>query len=363
MNIATKRVLGGVAAGVLLVGASACSTTAKPENVTLQYDVGVNGGKKFKECIQPNTKGDGTVNNENVDLTIEKRTWNITHPNEGGDATEPIVSDTMPTRIEGQSDTFGPKVNVYVKTEFYLNTDCGAKDAKGDFKDGSAPIVQWWERTGRRYGAAEGGDGVGWRNMLLQTLVPAQRKAVSIASRAFTADDVNTGANNTWAKMEAMAQGLFLAELNAANGGANYFCGPQFKRNPDGSVATVEWDEPILDPSAPGGIRIEKKSGTCPPVRISIQDAELHDPSIEAARVSNYVEQQTAKAAKTKADSAAQVAGILKNAGAGATELQRQQVELQMEQERTKQIQACAQAAKAVCVVGGGGAGVNVNAG
>ena len=357
MNRIAKRLVGGLAVAGLVVATAACSTTAEPEKVVLQYDIGVNGGKTFKECIQPNTKGDGTVNDENVKLTVEKRSWNITHPGEGGDTDQPIISDTLPTKVEGQSDTFGPKVKVYAKTEFYLNTDCGAKDKSGVYKDGNAPIVQWWERTGRRLHA----DGGGWRDMLLQTLVPAQAKAVKIASRAFTADDVNTGANNTWAKMEAMAQQSFLAELNAANGGANFFCGPQFKRNPDGSIATVEWDEPSLDPDAPGGIGIERKSGTCPPVRISIMDAELNDASVEAARVNNYVEQQNAKGAKTKADSAAQVAGILKDAGPGATELQRQQNELLLEQERTKQVRECAAAAKATCIVGVNG-GVTVGA-
>lgn len=357
----TRRgLIAGVLGVSLIVGATGCSSWAEPEQIVLQYDVGANGGKTFKECIQPNTKGDAAINDENVNLTLTKRTWNITKPGQGGDTSEPIVSDTKPTKVEGQSETFGPKVNVYAKTEFYLNTDCGAKDADGNFTDGQSPIVQWWERTGRRYGA----DGDGWGNMLLNTLVPAQRKAISIASRAFTADEVNTGANNTWAKMEAMAQATFLAELNAANGGADYFCGPQFKRNSDGTVAEVEYDEAILDDKAPGGLKIVKKKSKCPPVRISVMDAELADATIEAARVNNYVEQQNAKAAKTRADSIGAQANAIKDAGPAGAELQRQQVQLEMEKERTKQIEKCASAAKAVCVIGGGGGtGVNVNAG
>lgn len=356
MRTVLKRCLAAVAVVGLVAGTAACATTASPESVLLIYDKGVNGGKKFKECIQPNKKGPAVVNDESVELPITKRSWNITLPGMGGDSFDPIVSDTLPTKVEGQSDTFGPQVKVWVKTEFYLNTDCGAKGADGKFTDANAPLKDWWERTGRRLHA----EGDGWRDMLLQTLVPAQTKAVKIASRAFPADDVNTGADNTWAKMEAIAQGSFLAELNAANGGADYFCGPQFRRNENGSIATVQWTEPVLDASAPGGIRQVPKQGSCPPVRISVTDAALNDPAVEAARTNNYVEQQLAKAAQTKANSQANVAGILKNAGPGATELQRQQTQLLMEQERTKQAEKCAASSKCTLVIGGG---VNVNAG
>lgn len=357
MKTVLKRCLAGVAVVGLVAGTAACATTANPEQVLLIYAKGVNGGKKFKECVQPNTKGPAVVNDESVELPITKRSWNITLPGMGGDSFDPIVSDTLPTRVEGQTDTFGPQVKVWVKTEFYLNTDCGAKGKDGKFTDQDGALKDWWERTGRRLGA----QGAGWRNMLLQTVVPAQTKAVKIASRAFPADDVNTGANNTWAKMEAIAQTSFLAELTAANGGANYFCGPQFRRNPDGSIAMVHWDDPVLDAKVPGGIRTVPRQGTCPPVRISVTDASLADSSVETARTNNYIEQQNAKAAETKANSQAQVAGILKNAGAGATELQRQQTQLLMEQERTKQAEKCAASSRCTLVIGGG-SGVNVNA-
>lgn len=346
MNRIVKR-LAALAAGVALISTAAgCGTVVEPEQIILRYSGGPSDGSKFLKCFQPATVGDWEGNDTNYFLPVSLRTWNIRPSGQGGDSDQPIVSGTLPKQV-GDTMQPGPEVKVFAKTEFYLNTDCGApKD--GEFGDGQSPLVQWWERTGRRY-KADTDDG--WKNMLLNTLVPAQEKAVRAAARMYDADILDAGTDNVWAKMEAQMAAVFLTELNASVGGANYFCGPQFKRATDGTIETVKWSEAVEDPAAAGGVKAVEKSGKCPPVRISIIDVNMANQAIADARAQAYVEEQAKRAAKTKADSQAEVAGIIKGAGPAAADVQRLEYELKKEQERTRQVQACA-AAGARCLVG-----------
>lgn len=365
------RVGAVLAAGVLVGGmTAACSTTAEPDYLVIQYDKGANGGLKYKDCIQPSKKGPGVVNDENVVLPVNLRTWYI-KADGTGDSTTPITTGTKPDDAvkddKGAVVTAaqpGPDVDLFTQADFYLNTDCTG--------GATSPIVQFWEKTGRRYQVSKQGsdDDISnyfnldnFRKMLGNTLVAAEEKAARTASRQFDADDLDTNAGGVWAKLEAQMSTTFTTELTTKLGGANYFCGAAFQRDANGAPVDVKWQDQVADPSQPTGYKLVDNHGTCPPVRISIQDVAFHDKSIADARASAYAAQQNARASAIKAQSQLDTANKLKNGGPEAAKIQEQQTELQIEQERTKQIQACSQANRAVCVVGGGGAGVNVNAG
>lgn len=371
MNRKLKRALAVAAVGALIGStAAACATTAEPDYLVIQYDKGANGGLKYKDCIQPSHKGPGVVNDQNVVLPVNLRTWYI-KADGTGDSTTPITTGTKPDDAvkDASGDVVtqaqpGPDVDLWTQADFYLNTDCTG--------GATSPIVQFWEKTGRRYQVSKQGsdDDISdyfnvnnFKTMLQNTLVAAEEKAARTASRQFDADDLDTNANGVWARLETLMSTTFTTELTAKLGGANYFCGAQFQRGTDGTPVDVKWDDQVADATQPTGYKTVPNHGTCPPVHISIQDVNYHDPSIAAARASAYAAQQNARAAQINAQSQLDTANKLKQGGAEAAKIQEQNNELQIEKERTKQIQACSQANRAVCVVGGGGAGVNVNAG
>ena len=349
MGIFTRglRVAAAGAAVVAVLGA--CATTAGPDEVVAQYAIGVNGGNTFKECIQPNTKGDGTVNDENYVLPVTLGTWNIRPDGQGGDSSTPITSGTLPKKVEGTTQA-GPEVDVYTKTEFYLNTDCGKKDAAGNFTDVNAPLIQWWEKTGRRFYRANP-DGDWWRDMLLNTLVPAVEKSVRQGARGYDADVLDAGTDNSWARMEAQLAPMFETELTTAMGGANYFCGAQYARNSDGSIRTVRWQETALKA---GQVVTAEKGGPCPPVRISILDVKMHDLAITAARNGAYVAEQESKARLTKARADKQVADLAQDPNVMRLR--------EMENERAI-AEACARGSGCTLIQGVNPGGVNVTAG
>jgi hypothetical protein len=174
-------------------------------------------------------------------------------------------------------------VVVYATAEFYLNTNCeGGKDS---------PVVEFWERTGRRYQVSDG-DGAfndaGWKTMLLNTLVPAEEKAIREAARNYSADALDANADGVWKQMEEALGATFLAELKAKTGG-DYFCGPTYNR----------------------------ASKDCPPIRISITDINFADPGIAEARAKVFKAEQDAKArliaAQAQVDEANKLAQATKN--------------------------------------------------
>jgi hypothetical protein len=362
------RFLRGTAIAIvatLAVGSlSACGTTAAPDYLLVRYDKGTGGGLKFKECVQPSKKAGTTWNDQNFALPVSLRTWNISLPNQGGDSNDAIQTGTRPqAEVKGSDGKIvtaaqpGPDMKVYTKAEFYLNTDCSGK------KD--SPIVRFWENTGRRYNVATDGEtnfsADGWKNMLLNTLVPAESKAVRAASRNFDADDLDTNTGGVWAQLEAQMATTFVNELNASIGGGDYFCGPQYRRGSDGKPVDVKWSIP--DPASPTDpTKAIEQHGTCPPVRISIIDINYADTRISDARASAYAAEQTARAAAIDAQSKVNVANKLKEAGTQGAEVQRQQNQLQLEQERTKQVEKCAANPNCTIILGAG-AGVTVGTG
>lgn len=372
MNRMTRGLaaLAAVAVGLSLL--TGCSTTAAPDQVLIRYEKGATGGLAFEKCLQPSKKGEGAINDETFALPVSLRTWNIRPENQGGDSNVAVQTGTLPQAATAtQAAQVGPEVRVYTKTEFFLNTACKQQDAAGKIvpavdaqgvkKDdpnadsAQSPLARFWEATGRRYDVATDGENgfseENWVNMLQATLVPAMEKAVRSSSRLYDADDLDANTNNVWAVMEKQMGVTFSAELNASVGGGDYFCGPTYKRNSDGTAAVVDWTEPVME----NGKLIEKPmKGTCPPVRITITDVVFADPAITSARAEAYAQDQRNNAALSKAKADKQVAELAKDPNVIRLK--------EMENERAIAEFCTRQGANCTLIQGVGGQ-VNVNAG
>lgn len=302
----------GVTASLLL-GSAACSTRAPADSIILYYKSGAGDDKKFEECIEPGKAGSYPVDDEIFALPTSLRTWNIRPA--GGDTKEPIKSGSKPSS-DGQP---GPEVVVYATADFYLNTDCT--------KQADSPIVQFWEQTGRRYKvSADGEDGFdekAWRGMLLNTLVPAEEKALREQTRNYTGDELDANLGGVWRLMEKQLGQMFVDEVKAKVGG-DYFCGTGYQRG-----RKVEWTESVAKPD--GALEDVKRSGTCPPVRISITDVNFADPGIAQARANVFKAEQEKKAALIKAQEELEKSRLLSQAAQDDkyTELRRIESELE----------------------------------
>lgn len=224
----------------LLLFTAALSLTAcaiaEPDKVGLYYMEGSSDGYHFDHCIEPGASDDGTWNNSVVYLPTNLRTWNIAA--EGGDTNRPITVASKPE----SNQPSGVQVNVWAQVNLVLNTNCdGGKDST---------IVAFWEKIGRRYQAD---NDEGWKNMLLNTVVPALEKATRVVVRNYPADPLVAGTNLPEIQ-EAIGK-EFSSELNRVTGGP-YFCGPTFNR----------------------------ASKDCPPVQVLVKDVDYADPGIQQAR-------------------------------------------------------------------------------
>jgi hypothetical protein len=369
VNRTILRGVGLAVIGTFIVTTSAaCSgTPAAPDYLVLRYSKKVNGGGlSFKECVQPSRKAGATHNDQNFALPTSLRGWNITPEGQGGDSIIPVQTGTKRVPVPGTKGETQPgaDVKVYTRTQFFLNTDCGpANKDTGLSNDKNSTVVQFWENVGRRSEISQddenGFDSAKWTTMLQNTLVTAEMAAIRNASRYYDGDDLDSNVNGVWADMEQRMATAFAAELKNSVGGADYFCGPTYRRDPvTGQPVKVSWTEP--DPADPA--KTVPKEGTCPPVRISITDVIFADPGVAAARAKVATAQLEARASDIATDSKVRTANKLKAAGKEGADVQRQQNELLIEQERTKQVDACAKSG-ARCVVVNGGGGVNVGVG
>src|SRR5262245_5820338 len=116
-----KWILGCILA-LALIGTTACSTTAPPDQVGLYYMMGPSDGNHFDHCWDPGQTTSFTWNNGYVLLPSSLRTWNIAP--EGGDSNRPITVNSAPEA--GQPS--GVQVNLWMQTNFTLNTFCGGND-------------------------------------------------------------------------------------------------------------------------------------------------------------------------------------------------------------------------------------------
>lgn len=318
-------------AGAVLPGTTACSTRADSDMIILYYKNGAGDNKTFQECIQPGKSGSFPVDDQIFALPTSLRTWNI-RPS-GGDSKDPIKSGSKPVGAQP-----GPEVVVYTAADFYLNTDCtGGKNS---------PIVQFWEQTGRRYNVSRDGENEfdikAWTTMLVNTLVTAEEKALREQTRNWTADELDANLNGAWTQMEQRIAVGFATELRAKVGG-DYFCGTGYQRG-----KTVTWNELVMN--ADGTIGQTEKSGTCPPVRVSITDVNLADPGIVEARNRVYKAQQEAEAELIKARAEVKKAELLDQAAQNSAYVRLREIEAQLEA-----VKACAANPNCTIVVGADG--------
>lgn len=348
------RVAGAVLAVLgLVVGLTACATRAPSDFIILYYTAGTGEDRHFQECIEPGTNGSYPVDDEIFALPTSLRTWNI-RP-EGGDTNVPINSGSKPTPALGPdgkptgATQAGPEVNIWATADFYVNSDC---------TDGpKSPVVQFWEKTGRRYGIAEDGeDGFkldAFVGMLKNTLAPAEEASIRQQTRLYNADDMDANVNDIWTIMSRQLGPVFNAQLRDKVGG-DYFCGPGFVRGQD-----VDWTEYVPDGSDANGLpkfREERKRGKCPPVRITITDVGFANPDIARARANVYQAEQDAKAKVTAARAELDAANILGQAASNEAYLKAKALDAQL-----KAAEACRANPNCTVIIDGtGGAGVTV---
>jgi hypothetical protein len=299
----TKRIVAVIAAVLtLLVVASGCAEIAPPDKVGLYYMEGQVDGYKFDHCIDPGASDDWIANNSVVWVPNSTRTWNIAK--DGGDTNTPI---TVAAKPEANQPS-GVQVNVYTFTNFALNTNCDGGS--------NSPVVQWWERLGRRYDADTD---AGWKKMLLNTVVPALETATRTVVREYNADPLVAGINLT--EVQGKIGAVFATELKRLAGG-DFFCGPTFNR----------------------------ATKACPPVEVSVKDVDYTDPGIQDAR------NQKVKALEIAAANVAEAEGKVK-AAAAQRELYNNPAWVELERARLQleAVKACASNPQCTIVVGANG--------
>lgn len=340
MSINRSRITAAALVAVLAAPLAGCSTRAGADEIYLYYASGAGDDKKFVECIEPGTAGSYPLDDEIFALPTSLRTWNI-RP-QGGDTDQPVKSGSKPVGNQP-----GPEVVIYATADFYLNTDCKAgKDS---------PVVKFWENTGRRYGVSTDGEGGfkddAWKTVLLNTLVPAEEKALREQTRNYTADELDANLGGVWGRMEKQLGALFNAELRAKVGG-DYFCGTGYGRG--GDVEWTEWVPDGVDEQGVAKVREEKRKGACPPVRISITDVNFADAGIAASRAAVFKAEQDAKAKLIAAQAELDQSRILGEAAKNESYLKLKQIEAELEAAK-----ACASNPNCTLVVGASGVTVN----
>lgn len=285
-----KGLLSLVALTVVVLTVSGCGTIAEPDKVGVVYARGSIDGFKFSGCIEPGTIGGVLVNDEVTWLPNNLRTWNIAAS--GGDTNQPITVQSAPEKDQPS----GVQVNVWPQTNFMLNTFCGKDDP-------NSPLVQWWEKLGRRYQADKD---QGWVEMLNATVVPALQKATRTVVRGYQADPLVAGTNLPEVQQKISVE--FQSELKRLVG-ADFFCGPTFNRS----------------------------TGECPPVEVLVKDIDYTDPGIQAAR------NEKQKAIEAAAAAVAEAEGKVRAAAAQNALYQNQAwLELEKAKLQLQAIQACA---------------------
>jgi hypothetical protein len=318
--------------GVVAATTAACSTRANSDEIILYYAAGAGDNKEFRECIKPGEAGTYPFDDEIYSLPTNQRTWNI-RP-EGGDSKVPITSGSKPS-ADGQP---GPSVSIYATADFFINVDCaGGK---------TSPVVQFWERAGRRYEISANGENgfsnKNWIKMMMNTLVPAEEKALREQTMRYSADELDANLGGVWSKIEAQLGNTFMVELKSKLGG-EFFCGTGYA----GGRKTT-WDETVVN--ADGTTAKRKAEGTCPPIRVSISDINFTDPGIAEARNKVYKAKAESEAALIAARAEVDKAALLSKAAADGAYLRMKEIEAQLEAAK-----ACAANPNCTIIVGADG--------
>lgn len=291
-----------------------CSTVAEPDKLGLYYMQGPSDGYKFGQCVEPGQTGPAEWNNEIIYLPTNLRTWNIAP--DGGDTGAAVIVSTQPE----VNQPSGVQVKVWSTTTFYLNTFC----------DSNGGVARpFWENIGRRYGANEE---AGWRNMLVQVLVPALEKATQDVVRGYTADALVGNVGGVRAEAQGKISAQFTQELKRLSGG-DYFCGPSFNR----------------------------ASKECPAIEMIIRDVDYADAGIQEARNAKQkaIELAAAKVAEAEGQAKANLATAQGELDAakkrGVLYENKAWVQLQLAEKQLAAIQACAGSDKCTIIVGSNG--------
>lgn len=241
-----KRIGGGlvVISIIMFGGVAACAETAPPDGVGLYYMLGPSDGNHFGHCFDPGSADDPIWNNEIHYLPTSLRTWNIAPA--GGDTSTPITVNSAPE--DGQPS--GVQVNLWMQTNFSLNTFCGDNN-----EDANSPIVQFWEKLGRRY---EADTTEGWKTMLMNTIVTALETSSRSVVRGYTADSLVSGLVRE--EVQQKIATLFQTEILRVTG-AEYFCAPTFSR-----------------------VGVNSNAPDCGNVEILLKDVDYTSPLIQDAR-------------------------------------------------------------------------------
>jgi len=302
------QLAGLLAAGAIAVGLSGCGAVTDPDKIGIYYNTGSIEGFKFDHCTIPGAVDKQPVNDEIIWLPNNMRTWNIAP--QGGDTATPITVQSAPEKDQPS----GVQVNLWTQTNFMLNTNCS---------DANSPLVQWWERIGKRYHADSD---QGWKDMLYATLVPALEKSTRTVVRSYKADELVAGV--VLADVQTKISAEFQTELKRLVGG-DYFCGPNFVRgNP-----------------------------ACPEVQVLVKDVDYSDPGIQEAR--NKKQQAIEAAAAAVAEAEGKV-----RAAAAQNALYQNEAWMQLELAKLQlaQVQACAASPNCTVFIGGNPGGMIVQA-
>lgn len=329
-----KKIAIMFAAAFTLASLAACGVRPPSDEIWLVYSAGSGDNKKFKECVEPGTKGPDVYDDEIFSLPTSLRTWNVSN-SDSADSKNPFIVGSMPT-----GSTPGPQMSVWATVDFYLNTDCDISDANPGGKADS-PVVQFWEKTGRRpwvdgKGIASDGESNfnedAWIKMLENILVTVENGLLQVEGRKYSADDLDTNANDVWTKMEKDMSGRFNEAIRTKVGG-DYFC----------------------------GVAYDRKKDECPQVVIDITSIDYNDPSVQTARNEVLAAKIRAEAEVTRARAQLEKARILAEANnsPGYLELARLEAELEIARMQLEAAKACAANPNCTLVVGATG-GVNV---
>jgi|GEM_PF-3535944 len=309
-----KSILRGgllAAAAAVALTLTGCGAITDPDKLGLYYNQGPSEGFKFDHCTTPGAVDKQPINDSIVWLPNNLRTWNIAAPGTpGADTNTPITVQSAPEKDQPS----GVQVNVWTQTNFMLNTNCADKE--------NSPIVQWWERIGKRYSADTE---QGWKDMLGATVVPALETATRVSVRKFNADPLVAGTVQN--EVQAAISSAFQTELKRLVGGFDFFCGPAFVRG----------------------------NSACPEVQVLVKDVDYTDPGIQQARNAKQQAIEAAAAAVAEAEGKVRAAAAQEALYRNAAWMELEKAKLQL-----AQVQACAASPNCTVFIGGNPGGLIV---
>lgn len=177
----------------LALALSSCSisgdTVTDPSMQTLRYTGGFAQGQKYKSCLEPGTKLNTDDHLYPYPTTQREDVWDTDNYNQGSNS-----ADHADLKVV---DKDGIPVNVKMKVQFFLNTDCKPVDAAGrHFKGGTLQAFhELIGKTRHAYFNDNGTYGNGW--------LWAMDNYISSPVQAYVRDAMRaSGAEDEWRKPE-----------------------------------------------------------------------------------------------------------------------------------------------------------------